>query len=294
MNFGMFVIVSLIVHTKAANENRSHIPAHPNSTRADKMMKLAMRLLSNNEVKEDNKVEITLDILDASNFTVVLFCNDFLTTQQLFYQVSKRGFSMVTIDDSRPKINFHQLELDTKSNLFYLVFMASDKFSDAYVPSFIGNSGGSAPILYLTNHMNPKIVEGIITFHYYNVYVATMDKDGFEMYQKCLYCNEGQNSIVSANFWSKKNRFRREFSFTPYFKGSFYNTTLKVAYVNVSFAISGKYTKNNVLEYIGVEYDMLLDVSRMLHFNFLLVEPLDREWGKYSGGKWTGMVGRKS
>ena len=39
------------------------------------------------------------------------------------------------------------------------------------------------------------------------------------------------------------------------------------------------------------EYDMLCDLAKILEFNFYLIRPDDKEFGRYKDGRWTGKIG---
>ena len=92
------------------------------------------------------------------------------------------------------------------------------------------------------------------------------------------------------NAWSYFKGFHQKYFSLETFQGSFNYAVIKVVQLeyNNSTQVQTYDSEHNYKDY---QLHMLYDVSKMLQFKFILVRPLDKEWGRYTNGKWTGKIG---
>ena len=86
--------------------------------------------------------------------------------------------------------------------------------------------------------------------------------------------------------------FAKVLEFPKSFKGTFHNAQISVRYVSdYQGGILLDQISSGEIVYSGAEYKMLLDISDIFKFRFLMVQPDDGEFGQCMNNKWTGNVG---
>ena len=235
---------------------------------------------------------------DSGNTNVLLFIADVLKTckrtnfvivshiSELINGIGAMGLYKphLFLDELSSVIDFRQLELGSKSDVIYLVVMNRFLNQSNHVMDHIRESGGKSYILYISLlSWDPNLMK---TFPFYNIFAAVFDGFVFNIFEKCAYCNKGMDVIREVNYWSANLGFAKDLHLKNSFKNSFHGRSLKVTFSNDAQGITSRFEQNGLIDYFGPEYDMLLDVSRMIDFGFYLEQPQDGEWGMAGGREW--------
>ena len=123
---------------------------------------------------------------------------------------------------------------------------------------------------------------------YHEVYFAvTLQMETCEIFEICLYCNKGKNSLQVMNEWNRKSGFKTPLKFHKSFKGSFQGGELVVS-THFIFSILEKVEDG----YIGHEYFMLEFGAEKLNYKIRFNNPSKLKWGALVNGKWDGLVGK--
>ena len=237
-------------------------------------------------LKDSTEKFIQAILKEFSNGTIIFLSNkkDYFTE----FARSSADLNIVTVllDANTTLPNLEEIELESKENILCL-HICSNCFSTGSISSEVN-------FLQVINEESDwEKMKNIKQEEYYKRFFAIETHSGFDLYGNCLYCNEGNTTLEEINSWSDHTGFSKPFKLPPVFKGSFFGKTMKFVFKPY---ITGIYPKTDDFgkeKYIGLEYDMILDISELLNYSVQMVQPADGEWGRYDqvNKRWTGVVG---
>ena len=180
--------------------------------------------------------------------------------------------------------NFVIVEKSTIKKLLYILYLIDTEKCEQLI-SHIRKSGGKMPIFCILDKFCMDGLKILEESTYYEIYVAILANNQYKIFEKCAFCQNGMSKMRLINTWSSIRSFQRILHLNKSFKGTFHDRTLDVAHNY----LDSEYDKDK--DIFPAEFRMLREVSAMLQFHFSMCRPKDREWGRYTNGKWTGLVG---
>ena len=223
--------------------------------------------------------------------TTILFSEnpDILTDVQ--DSLFKNGLTVIAFNDLTKPINFRSIEDTLPDLLLYLFVGIETPDFENFATSRIRRSGGRGYIIFLMNSPTPKDIHKFLISPFYQTFIAVQDVTDFKIFEKCAYCYRGENSLRLINEWSVEMEFKKVLQLEESFKGTFNGASVNIAFSNSTSGVLMNYNNDGTKIYSGAEYDMIIDMSEMLNFKFVMKMPEDREWGRFANGNWTGLVG---
>ena len=207
------LIIALILHVNIIHIRGNQLEncsIEANLPLAGKMSTNPISLLSNIHKLTHHLLDKTASgkiILSLSNKTLVFVVESIESSQQqrLYEMINNLTMSIMFVNSK--SLHFGELEIFSKTEMLYIICESFLKRPLIGIISTIRDSGGTSPILIISDYLiRMSIFVSIETSVYFNIFAAVLRENGFAILEKCAFCFNGNHAMKQRYFWSLENK----------------------------------------------------------------------------------------